>query len=70
MEATKIRGTDERIGEGFPASGSGKDQWGTDGDPRGRGAAQPAQKHLPVDTQGWDAFEIWRSRIHTARSGG
>jgi hypothetical protein len=67
MEANKFRGTDGRLGDSPGASGSQGGDWRGTRDARHGNGAQPAETNVTGTAQGWDAFEIWRSRIHTAR---
>ncbi len=67
MEAKKIRGTDGRHGNSPEASGPKGGDWRGTGDARRSKSTQSPQTAITGTAQGWDAFEIWRSRIHTAR---
>ncbi len=69
MEAKIIRGPEAGLSDFSTASESQTKNRRRVTDPQSRVPAKRQDVSVNGSVQAWDAFEIWRSRIHTARGG-
>jgi len=69
MEAKIIRGTETGVSDVATPSGSQATKLNRSTDTHSGVPAKRQDVSVTGSVQAWDAFEIWRSRIHTARGG-
>ncbi len=69
MEAKIIRGTETGLSDVSTPSGSQATKLNRSTDAHSGVPALRQDVSVTGSVQAWDAFEIWRSRIHTARGG-
>ncbi len=69
MEAKIIPGTEAGLSDVSTQSGSQARSLYRSTDAHGGLPAKRQDVSVTGSVQAWDAFEIWRSRIHTARGG-